>query len=457
MTGDKRFVAVIDIGKTNAKLVVFDLVTQQEVTQLSIANKILSSDLYPSYNVQALWQFIVDGLVSLSAKHRIDAITITTHGACAALLDESGHLALPILDYEYDGPQSTAHEYDSLRPAFSETGSPRLPNGLNLGAQLFWQAQLFPHHFAKVRRVVTYPQYWAYLLCGVLANEATSLGCHTDLWAYNKNDYSTFVSHMNWQRLMPALRKASDNLGPLLPHVASATGLPLNTTVYCGIHDSNASLLPHILNRTKPFAVVSTGTWVISMAIGGKHVVLDPARDTLVNVNALGDPVFSARFMGGREFELLQHLFGAEPVAADVNIVLQKQIMVLPSLVRGCGPYPNNTSRWLNDAGSTPQQKQVAASFYLALMAATCLDLTGAEGDVIVEGPFASNVQFTSMLSAATGRSVYRAETKTGTSFGAALLCDVSRIRCPTYVSCPPCSVAHVTYAKNWRAKMDRV
>jgi hypothetical protein len=35
-------------------------------------------------------------------------------------------------------------------------------------------------------------------------------------------------------------------------------------------------------------------------------VALDPARDVLVNVNALGQPVPSARFMGGREYELIR-------------------------------------------------------------------------------------------------------------------------------------------------------
>ena len=451
---DKRFVAVIDIGKTNAKLVVFDLLTQQELAQLSTANSILNSGPYPHYDIDALWHFITQSLLSISDKHRIDAITITTHGACAALLDKTGALAMPVLDYEHDGPQTTASHYDTLRPPFSETGSPRLPNGLNLGAQIFWQSNLFPAQFADVRWIVTYPQYWAYRLCGVLANEVTSLGCHTDLWAYEKSNYSSLADRAGWRDLMPEVRKASDYLGTLLPDVAKATGLAANTPVHCGIHDSNASLLPHILGRKKPFSVVSTGTWVVSMAMGGKHGALDPARDTLVNVNAFGDPVPSARFMGGREFELLQHLFGAAPAAADEDSVLQKQMMVMPAVVQGCGPYPGDISRWLNDAGSTPPQRQAAASFYLALMTATCLDLVGAEGDVIVEGPFASNPQFTCMLSAATGRRVYSTATKTGTSFGAALLCAANAISSPTYISSPAYGAVHIAYAKNWQRKM---
>ncbi len=77
-------------------------------------------------------------------------------------------------------------------------------------------------------------------------------------------------------------------LGPVLPEVARRTGLAPDTPVAAGIHDSNASLVPHLIDRHAPFGVVSTGTWVVVMAVGGRAVTLDPARDTLVNVNAMG-------------------------------------------------------------------------------------------------------------------------------------------------------------------------
>ncbi|MGG2476833.1 carbohydrate kinase, partial [Rhizobium sp. BR5] len=69
-----------------------------------------------------------------------------------------------------------------IRPDFAETGSPLLPVGLNLGAQIHFQKTAFAHEFARVRSIVTYPQYWAGRLTGVQATETTSLGCHTDLW-----------------------------------------------------------------------------------------------------------------------------------------------------------------------------------------------------------------------------------------------------------------------------------
>ena len=453
---DPRTVAVIDIGKTNAKVVVFDLGTQRELERLGTPNTVLHAGLYPHYDTDALWRFITESLTRLGARHKIDAISIATHGACAALLNAAGTLAIPVLDYEHDGPQSIAAEYAAKRPPFAETGSPRLPNGLNLGAQVFWQAMTFPKQFTNVRWIVTYPQYWAFRLCGVLANEATSLGCHTDLWAYEKSDYSSLVDRMGWRALMPAVRKASDCLGTLLPQIARETGLNPNTPVHCGIHDSNASLLPHLLGRKKPFAVVSTGTWVISMAIGGRRLTLDPTRDTLVNVNAFGDPVSSARFMGGREFELLQSQFGQQTTSAGENTVLKNQAILLPSVVRDCGPYPHHVSRWLNDDGITPAQRQVAVSFYLALMTASCLDLVGAAGDIIVEGPFASNVHFMAMLAAATDRGVFGTATATGTALGAALLCAPIALELAENNIAVPFSVAHNTYAEIWRSKVSQ-
>ena len=200
---------------------------------------------------------------------------------------------------------------------------------------------------------------------------------------------------------MPPLRRAADILGPVTPEVAAATGLDPATPVHCGIHDSNASLLPHLLARRPPFAVVSTGTWVVAMAIGGRRVALDPARDTLINVNAFGDPVPSARFMGGREWSRIMD--GRDPAVtpADVEAVLAHGVMLFPAVEPGSGPFAGRAHRWsVPEAELSDGQRAVAAAWYLALMTGVCLDLIGAEGPVVVEGPLAANAQLAEMLAA---------------------------------------------------------
>jgi len=208
--------------------------------------------------------------------------------------------------------------------------------------------------------------------------------------------------------------------------IGGKIGLDPWTPVFCGIHDSNASLLPHLLQRKAPFSVVSTGTWVISMAIGGRAIDLDPARDTLVNVNALGNPVRSARFMGGREFELLSDGMTAGTSESALQSVLDRKIMLLPSVQQGSGPFPFAQSRWGGEPSD--EERVIAISFYLAMMTAICLDLIGAEGATVVEGPFALNAQYCDMLQAATGRPVLpQAAQATGTSIGAAMLAGTQR------------------------------
>ncbi|MER9656843.1 FGGY-family carbohydrate kinase [Mesorhizobium sp. M0152] len=417
-----RHIAVIDIGKTNAKVALVDLATSSEVALRRIANAPVRQAPYPHHDVEALWAFILDSLAGLNHEQQIDAISITTHGATGALVDASGELVLPALDYEFDGPDRLAAEYDAVRPPFTDTGTPRLPLGLNLGAQFFWQQTSFPAEFARAAAMLMYPQYWALRLTGIAANEVTSLGCHTDLWNPWGADFSAMVDRLGWRELMAPVRPARDRLGPILPALAARTGLDPRTSVFCGLHDSNASLLPHLLSDTPPFSVVSTGTWVVSMAVGGKPVGLDPTRDTLVNVNALGDPVPSARFMGGREFSLLTEGQTENWTEGDANAVLSRKTLLLPSTQQGSGPFPHHTASWRDADGINSGKRFAAVSFYLALMTATCLDLIGADGPTIVEGPFARNRLFVGMLAAATGRAVVASEAATGTSIGAALL-----------------------------------
>ncbi len=424
-----RHIAVLDIGKTNAKVVVLDAGTGREIAAVRTGNAVLQDGPYPHYDIEGLWRFTLQALSGFAVEPGFDAVSITTHGACAALLDSDGRLALPVLDYEHPYDPAIRADYLALRPDFSETFSPSLPVGLNLGAQLHYQKAAFPEAFAQVATILTYPQYWAFRLTGVAANEVTSLGCHTDLWLPETGDYSPLVDRLGIRALMAPLRPAFDALGPISAAIAHDIGVGPDIPVYCGIHDSNASLLPHLVGRPSPFAVVSTGTWVVSFAVGGDMGNLDPGRDTLANVDAYGRAVPSARFMGGREFEVLSKAFGdVAPEAAEeaVGAVVERRLMLLPNVVEGPGPFPGQAMAWLNDAQATAAERCAAAGLYLALMTQACLDLIGAGGSILVEGPFALNRIYTAALSALTGLPVVALPGSTGTSLGAALLTGIA-------------------------------
>lgn len=416
-----RHIAVIDIGKTNAKLALVDAETLTELAVVTRPNTVLPGPPWPHFDLEGHWDFFLQHLADFHAAHGVDAISVTTHAASAVLLDRAGALAAPMLDYEYTGPNDLAAEYDAIRPDFSETGSPRLPIGLNLGAQLHWLFATQPGLLERTAHVLTYPQYWGWRLTGELASDVTSLGCHTDLWNPWTGAPSSLVDRLGLRgRLAPA-RRPGETLGPIQPEVAARTCLAPGTPVSVGIHDSNASLYPHVLGRRGAFSVVSTGTWVVAMAVGGPRTDLDPTRDLLVNVNALGQPVPSARFMGGREYELIRAGMDLTPTPADRAAVLADGVMVLPAVEPGSGPFQGRNMRWTRPP-ATDGQKGIALSYYLAMMTDTCLGLIGAAGPVIVEGPFARNGDYLDMLTALRPDGVEIAASATGTSTGAALL-----------------------------------
>ena len=447
-----RSVAVLDVGKTNVKLVLVDAAAGREVWSRSQPNRVLAHGPYPQADVEAIAAFLLDGLAAIARD--VDALSITTHGATGALLAGEG-LALPVLDYEHDGPDGAAPAYDAVRPAFAETCSPRLPGGLNLGAQLFWQARAFPEAFAQARAFVTYPQYWAWRLTGVAATEPTSLGCHTDLWAPAQARVSSLAERAGWSGLLAPVRSAFDILGPLRPDLAARIGLRRPLTVACGLHDSNASLLPHLGQGTEPMTVVSTGTWVVCFAVGGSLARLDPARDTLANVDAYRRPVPSARFMGGREFDRVTGGAVAAPDDAALDAVLAGGVMALPAFAPGSGPFPDRVGRWTVDPATlSPAARTAAASLYVALMTDTCLDLLDARGPTVVEGPFAANGLFCEALAVLTGRPVGASAGGTGTGVGAAALVAVVAVAVPRPVAPRPAlGAAFRAYAARWRAE----
>ena len=86
------------------------------------------------------------------------------------------------------------------------------------------------------------------------------------------------------------------------------------------------------------------------------------------------------------------------------------------------------------------------------------LELIGADGPTIVEGPFATNLLFASMLAGATARPVIAAGTSaTGTSIGAALLAagvgaTVRTVGSDSAAIVPPTDAEWKAYAARWRA-----
>jgi sugar (pentulose or hexulose) kinase len=159
--------------------------------------------------------------------------------------------------------------------------------------------------------------------------------------------------------------------------------------------------------------------------------------------------------MGGREFS---QLVGDDPVApheAAIARVLEDNVVLLPSVTEGSGPFPHRKAHWNRPAHTIDRETNfVGVSFYLAMMTAECLSLTGADGDVVVEGPFAANRFYLQMLASATARRVVAmADSATGTSIGAALLARMESVGTELRVPLQhfPGTPEMAAYAQRWR------
>ncbi|MCS0630116.1 FGGY family carbohydrate kinase [Telluria mixta] len=382
---------VLDIGKTNAKLALIDA-GGNVLAEQRRPNTVRTDGPYAHLDTDGLWDWLLATCRAFAARAHVSAIVPVTHGATAALVDDAG-LVLPVLDYEAELP---GVEYAG--PSYEETLSPRLPAGLNLGRQLAWLQARFPREFARTKHILMYPQYWAWRLCGVAASEATSLGCHTDLWNPRTQAYSSLVGRMGWTGLMPPLAPAHAVLGVLLPEIADATGLPRDCQVVCGIHDSNASLLRY-LGRAEG-TVLSTGTWMIAAAFGTALDGLRERADMLANTNALGQPVACMRFMGGREFG---ELAGAQPVTCgfdDIERLVAQGTLALPCFAATGGPFAGRTGSIDGPPPADAQERYALATLYCVLMTDYCLDALGAAGPLAVEGSFTANPWFGPLLAA---------------------------------------------------------
>ncbi len=385
---------VLDIGKTNAKLALMDA-DGALLAERRRPNTVLTGLPYPRHDTEGLWSWMLDTTAELAQLATIGAIVPVTHGATAALVGDDGELVLPVLDYEYALPGDPGY----ARPAFANTLSPQLPAGLNLGRQLAWLTKTFPGQFARTRHILMYPQYWAWRLCGVAAGEATSLGCHTDLWNPATQDYSPLVDDMGWRSLMPAVVPPWTRLGKVSANLRTRTGLPAQCQVVCGIHDSNASLLRYLGDGTAR-TVLSTGTWVIAAAFGTPLSRLNEDADMLANTSALGQPVACMRFMGGREFAALA---GEQPAlcgSATLAKLVAQGSMALPCFAETGGPFAGRAGSFEGPPADDAAERTALATLYCALMTDYCLDALGAEGRVTIEGSFTGNPWFAPVLAA---------------------------------------------------------
>lgn len=455
---------VIDLGKTLSKVSLWDRSGKMLDRQVRQSTPV-EVDGLRRLDAAAIGEWLLEALGRYSS-HPVETIVPVGHGAgVAALLDDK--LAFLPLDYEQPLPAAILAEYRAQRDEFALTGSPALPDGLNMGSQIWWLERLAPA-VMKAATLLPWAQYWAWFLTGTAVSEVTSLGCHSDLWCPIESDFSPMAKRLGWADRFAPIKKASSSVGTIRPELAAQTGLSATVRVLTGLHDSNAALLAargfsEIADNEA--TVLSTGTWFVAMRLPVSPVVtsdLPEGRDCLVNIDVVGRPIPSARFMGGREIEILIErdvrrvdIKSDQPaLLAAVPDVLRQGSMILPTLARGFGPFAQGCFSWIERPQSW-DQRRVAASLYAALVADTSLDLIGSSERLIIEGRFTEAEVFVRALAQLRPETaVYVANAHNDVSFGALRLIDSELEPDGALVRIEPLSCDLRSYRERWHAEI---
>ena len=420
---------VVDIGKTLSKVTLWSD-DGRMIAKLDRPNQIQTVDGINRLDEAGIGQFVLDSLETF-AGHPVRHIVPVAHGAALAAI-AGGCLAFAPIDYEAVLPANIARAYAEIRAPFAETGSPLLPAGLNFGAQLYWAEQTMPEALEGAT-LLPWAQYWAWFLSGVMRSEVTSLGCHSDLWNPQAGDFSSLAKARGWAARFAPFARADEEIGTLRPEIADASGLPRDAKVLAGLHDSNAALMaargfPQI--RDNEATILSTGTWFIAMRLARTSLdlaALPEQRDCLVNVSPFGEPIPSARFMGGREIERLIKIDTRrvdikpdQPHLLDaVSDVIDAKAFVMPTLAPGNGPFPEREGGWVR----RPEDwyaRRAGACLYAAMVANAALDLVGSCERILVEGRFAEAEVFVrAIASLRPDTQIFVANAHNDVSFGA--------------------------------------
>jgi sugar (pentulose or hexulose) kinase len=342
-------IAIFDVGKTNKKLFLFDEHYHIVYEKSARFIETVDEDGFPCENIESLRLSIFDSLSEVFRLKQFDikAVNFSAYGASFVYVGEDGNPVSPLYNYLKPYPEQISREFYAKyggEEQFSvETASPVLGN-LNSGLQLYRLKKEKPELFSKIKYALHLPQYMSFLLSGKAYSDITSIGCHTALWDFEKNQYHDWVEQEQLAAKLAPIEPANQVFDPLFPGNSYKIGI--------GLHDSSAALVPYLVNFTEPFILISTGTWCISLnPFNHEPLTADELKaDCLCYLQYEGKPVKASRVFSGFEHEqqvkrIAKHF--------DTDIIKYRNVVFNPEII--------GSLSLKNDAGNSSDVKKESA------------------------------------------------------------------------------------------------
>jgi L-fuculokinase len=405
-------IGIFDIGKTNKKFFVIDENYRIVWEKKACLPETTDEDGFPCEDVKVLTRWVQEGMFEANQmyKYPIRAFNFSAYGASLVHLDVLGSPMLPLYNYLKPFP-------DALQKQLNDTYGTELPGdtaspvlgSLNSGMQLYRLKHEHALTYNKFLRTSLHlPQYLSFQLSGQMYSDITSIGCHTMLWDFKNNSYHRWVTEEG----------IDQKLAPLMPSTSAIKNGKY--WIGSGLHDSSAALIPYLESCKEPFALISTGTWSITLnpfndrPLTGEEL----AQDCLCYLSYNGTPVKASRLFAGNTHEqAVQRL--AEYYQTPVNYY--QQVAFDPAIFaqlldveqQQSTPYATYEMAYHRLMMDIMQQQQYATNLVIAGTPVT---------RIYVDGGFSSNPVFMQLLANAfPDKEVYAAEVPQSTAMGAAM------------------------------------
>jgi len=455
MSKNASCIAVLDVGRTNKKLLIYDMNLNQVDSVFATIDDV-SQGTENHEPVEAVTRFFLDSLTDMAKRYNIAVISISTYGGTFVCLDENGNLAVPALSGSTDPGEAFHTDFDAFigdpRNIQRRMATPRMPYLSVIARGIYYVKTHYPEGFARTRTILGLPQYYGVLLTGKTGMDITYIGTHTGLWDFEQMRFSEVREKLGVKDLIP--EKVSNSweiLGTLKPEISRQTGLSDDVIVTMGVHDSNAAMVPFLIREPHDFVLVSTGSMCVVM-----HPVPEPrlTEDEIgemvyFNLDGFGGVFKTALFVAGLEFDLymgfLEGTHGRRD-HPDFNPELIEDILkrgnefILPAIVP-FGMYMHSQARFVEGdkiftleqvfSGQGPAFINDYERTYTILMLSMALHTRKAMlragiapgRTAIIAGGFSHNTLFTRLIAALFPESpVICTDLNEATALGAAIL-----------------------------------
>lgn len=298
-----KVTAIFDIGKTNKKFFLFDENYKAVHKEYIHIDEIKDEDGDNCDDLKRIEEWVKKTIHRFinSAEFSMTSINFSSYGASFVHINEDNRVLTPLYNYLKPYPKDLLDSFytkhgDKLTLA-KETASPPLQM-LNSGLQLYYLKYAKPEIFSKIKWSMHLPQYLSFLISGMPLAEYTSIGCHTMLWDYENSSYHDWVYKEGIENILPPIVETS--------HSTTCQYAGKEISVGVGIHDSSAALIPYTRSNKKPFALVSTGTWSITLNTNNNELLTQDEleSDCLHFLQPSGNTVRASRLFLGNEYKI---------------------------------------------------------------------------------------------------------------------------------------------------------